>query len=205
MDGRFAFTAKYWGDSAVVCRAVEGRAGPIVDQEFGQFLTWTQAHEFAARLNDGLEIPSDEARQLITGSILRASGLLSTLDSAECVGAPLRGSVTGRPIRVQFMLAELDLAITFCRIARFRLGKHADRMLQNARKAFFDAMHYLCHSHISARDVDAITARLETLQAAFQESSPQHENPLLGASVNATALDADKTAASESPGRSCNL
>jgi hypothetical protein len=43
MEDRIAFTAKYWGDKAVVCRSSEDCPGPAVDQEFGEFETWTQA------------------------------------------------------------------------------------------------------------------------------------------------------------------
>ncbi len=46
MQGRFAFTAKYWGAAAVVCRATEDSPGPSVQQEFGRFETWTQANAF---------------------------------------------------------------------------------------------------------------------------------------------------------------
>ncbi len=56
MEERIAFAARYWGDKAVVCRSSEDCPGPVVDQEFGEFETWTQANMFAARLNEGLEI-----------------------------------------------------------------------------------------------------------------------------------------------------
>ncbi|HEY6269778.1 MAG TPA: hypothetical protein VIX11_15875 [Candidatus Acidoferrum sp.] len=81
MQERIAFTAKYWGDKAVVCRSSEDCPGPAVDQEFGEFETWTQANAFAGRLNEGLEIPPAEAEQIITSSILRTSGLLRDASS----------------------------------------------------------------------------------------------------------------------------
>jgi len=178
MHERFAFTAKYWGDAAVVCRAIEGRPGPIVDQEFGQFETWTQANEFAARLNEGLEIPPAEAEQIVISSMLSASDLLSAADSAECAGV---AGHPGKAIRVQFMLAQLDLALTFCRIVRTKNSQHSERMLRNARRAFFDALHYLCHADLAPCDVDEITARLEKLQAAFEECPSQPEDSTLKA------------------------
>jgi hypothetical protein len=101
------------------------------------------------------------------------------------------------------MLAELDLAVTFCRIVRSKPSEHAGRMLQNARKAFFDAMHYLCHAHLSPRHVDAITARLESLQSAFQECFPQHEDSIFAVSEEGQVLtEAGGTAASECRARS---
>lgn len=70
MDARFAFTAQFWGDRAVVCRAVEDRPGPVVEQQFGEFKTWTQAHACASKLNEGLNLDPLEARQIVTSSLL---------------------------------------------------------------------------------------------------------------------------------------
>ncbi len=179
MADRFAFTAKYWGDAAVVCRAVEERPGPVVDQEFGQFETWTQANEFAARLNEGLEILPSEAEQIVTSSILHASDLLSAVHSQECGCHQLGGPVAPRSIRVQFLLAELDLAVTFCRIVRSKPSRHTGRLLRNARNALFNAMHYVVHSHLPTCDLQAITARLERLHAAFQDSYQEQEHSTL--------------------------
>ena len=51
MDARFAFAARFWGDGAVVCRAVEDRPGPVVEQQFGEYQTWTQAQACATKLD----------------------------------------------------------------------------------------------------------------------------------------------------------
>jgi len=168
MRDRFAFTARYWGDTAVVCRSTEDRPGPIVEQEFGEFRTWTQANAFATRLNAGLEIDPGQAGKIIISSILRASELLHTADCPESVGLQ-RGPVSGRSLRLQFMLTELDLAMTFCRIARSKPSEHTDRLLRNARNALFDAMHFVCHADLAAFELEAITERLEKLQAAFED------------------------------------
>ncbi len=53
MSGRVAFTAEFWGDSAVICRATDDQPGPAVVQEFGEFESWTQAQTFAQHLNQG--------------------------------------------------------------------------------------------------------------------------------------------------------
>jgi hypothetical protein len=173
MQDRFAFTAKYWGDRAVVCRSVEDRSGPVVEQEFGEFETWTQANTFAARLNEGLEITPIEAEQLITSSILRTSELLREAGLANLAGQQTHFLIARRPLRVQFVLAELDLAVTFCRIVRSKPSQHTKRLLRNARNALFNAMHYVVHSELAASDLEAITERLKRLQAAFEEYSPQ--------------------------------
>lgn len=97
MQDRFAFTAAYWGEAAVVCRADEDRPGPIVDRKFGQFATWTQAHSFATRLNEGLNIPPVEARQIVTSSILCTNELFRTVEIPERAGdSPAAKCTAGR-------------------------------------------------------------------------------------------------------------
>jgi hypothetical protein len=170
MQNRFAFTAKYWGDQAVVCHASEDRPGPVVNQEFGEFETWTQAKMFAARLNEGLETPSTEAEQIISESILRTSELLSEADFPGVAGEPLRTPVIHRQLRLQLMLAEMELAVTFCRIVRSKPSEHTDRLLRNARIALFDAMHFVCDAELAASEREAVTGRLRELHAALEES-----------------------------------
>ncbi|SRR5258708_6238856 len=173
MRDRSAFTAERWGDSAVVCRSIEDRPGPIVEQEFGEFATWTQASTFAARLNAGLEIHPREAEQIITSSILRANELLRATDLPGRAGKLLHSHGVGTSLHLQLMLVEMELAVTFCHIVRSRPGEHTDRLLRNARNTLFDAMHFVCHSDLAGCELEAITERLEKLRAAFDESFPQ--------------------------------
>jgi hypothetical protein len=179
MQDRFAFTAKYWGDKAVVCRSVEDRAGPIVDQEFGEFETWTQAKEFAARLNEGLEILPSEAEQIITISILRTNELLREGASPGGAGGPSRGPVVGRALHLQFMLAELELGVTFCRLVRSKPSENTNRLLRNARNALFDAMHFVRHAELAASEMETIVEKLKRLQAEFEGYPPQQEETSL--------------------------
>jgi len=67
---------------------------------------------------------------------------------------------------LQFMLTELELAMTFCRIVRSKPSEHTDRLLRNA---LFDAMHFVCQADLAACELEAITERLEKLQAAFED------------------------------------
>lgn len=76
MESRFAFTARYWGNGAVVCRAIEDRPGPIVEPQFGEFPTWTQALGFANRLNQGSDLDLLEVRQIVTSSLLATASVL---------------------------------------------------------------------------------------------------------------------------------
>ena len=170
MQERLAFTASFWGSAAVVCRAVEGRAGPVVDQEFGQFETWTQANAFATRLNEGLDLDPIEADQILTSSILRAIDPLHAAAAGERPGDALPGAVAGKPVRVQFILAELNLAVTFCRIVQSRPSPHTPRMIRNARNALFNALDYALHSELTSSDLEEIIAGCKKLQMALQES-----------------------------------
>jgi hypothetical protein len=170
MQKRLAFTAKYWGEKAVVCHSSEDRAGPVVDQEFGEFETWTQAKMFAAKLNEGLETPYTDAEQIISSSILRTSELLSEGDLPEVAGEPRRTPDVHGSLRLQLMMAELELAVTFCRIVQSKPSEHTERLLRNARNTLFDAMHFVCHSELAGSELDAITRRLGELHAALEES-----------------------------------
>jgi hypothetical protein len=173
MQGWFAFTAEYWGDAAVVCRATEDRPGPSVQQEFGKFATWTQENAFAAGLNEGLEIDPAEADRIITGSILDTSEVLREADFPAHECDPVRWLISGNRLRVEFMLAKLDLAVTFCRIARSGPSEHTNRLLRNARNALFDGMHFVCGSELAAYESEAIAERLTKLHAEFEQYSPQ--------------------------------
>jgi hypothetical protein len=70
------------------------------------------------------------------------------------------------------MLAELDLAVTFCRLIRSKPSELTSRLLRSARNAFFDAMYFVCHSELRVGDFDAITERLHGLQARLK--NPLH-------------------------------
>jgi 2-polyprenyl-6-methoxyphenol hydroxylase-like FAD-dependent oxidoreductase len=106
MQEQFAFTAKYWGDAAVVCRAGEDRSGPVVEQQFGEFETWTQARTFAARLNEGLEIQPGEVQQIVTSAILHTNDVLREIDVSERARDSVSAVEIARSVRVRFLLAD---------------------------------------------------------------------------------------------------
>jgi hypothetical protein len=135
--------------------------------------TWTQANAFATRLNEGLEIDPAEADRIITGSILDASEILRAADSPAHTCDRLRWPIAGNRLRVEFMLAKLDLAVTFCRIARSGPSQHTSRLLRKARNALFDGMHFVCGSELAAYESEAIAERLTKVHAEFEQSSPQ--------------------------------
>jgi hypothetical protein len=171
---KLAFTAKIWGNGAVVCRAEEGRPGPVVDQEFGQFETWTHAKAFANRLNDGLDLDPAEVQQIIIDSILCTDELLAAAGSLQ-FRCEREAKITGKPMRIQFLLAEVDLAAAFCHMLRNKPSPHAKRMVKNARNAIYDAMHYVFRSECSNEDIELIAPRLERLLGLLQELVPLQE------------------------------
>jgi hypothetical protein len=138
MQDRFAFTAKPWGNAAVVCRATEDCPGPIANREFGIFETWTQAHFFATRLNEGLELDPVEARQIITSSFLCTCDLLRAGHSQDAAGHQHRGADSESFQHVCLRLAETELALTLCRLEHSKPSRQTDRLLRNARTKYGD-------------------------------------------------------------------
>jgi hypothetical protein len=175
MAARLAFTARLWGGAAVVCRAVEDRPGPIVEQEFGEFETWTQALAFATCLNEGLELDPREAQSIVASATLHTTDLLSAALSSRSVCDDGQDRRTGEAGGVPFMLAELDLALTFCHIVFAKPSLQADRVLRNARNVLFNAIHFVFRSELSDHDLEQITSRLQRVQAVLSESAPQTE------------------------------
>ena len=191
MHDRFAFTAMYWDNVAVVCRAVEHQPGPVVNQEFGQFQTWTQAHIFATRLNEGLDIPMLEAQRIITSSVLSTDALFHSGNIPEFVFDRPGTSPSASSPRIKFVLAKPDLAVTFCRLARSKPVHSVTCLLHIARNALFDAMHFLCHSDLLPRDLEQIFAKRERLLVAPRNSSQQHQETVLAVGPDELGMQGD--------------
>jgi hypothetical protein len=192
MDEKLAFTARSWGDSAVVCRAMEDEAGPIIDQQFGEFESWTEAQAFAQRLNEGLDLSTLGARELTTDAALRTDTLRSALNFSQCTCEYPAGQPSVRSNRLQFVLAELDLAVTFCRMVRSRPNSpHTGRMMKNARKALFNTLHFALMSDTCDFCMEAIHPRIEKLRAALQLASAApgiHESAMQDATISQHGL-----------------
>ena len=175
MQGRIAFTAGLWGDAAVVCRAVEGQPGPVVDPQFGVFDTWTHANDFAANLNHGLDVDPLEARQIVTSAILARAHLLQATGCLDivCTDAPVL--IVANALQVRLLLTHLALALTFCRLARtLETESGGDRLLRNARSALLLAVTSMFRLQIEDDEFEEIQARLELLKLALREFSPQN-------------------------------
>jgi len=153
----------------VVCRAVEDRPGPSVVQEFGEFDSWTQANAFARRLNEGLDLDPIEANRIVICSELRTNELMQTVERMDGVLERPRTRSTDKFLRVQFAIAELELALTFCRLVTRNPERATERLLRNARRALFNAMHSVLYSEIAECDAQLITDRMGRLAEALRE------------------------------------
>jgi hypothetical protein len=169
-SARLVFTAGLWGERAVVCRAVEGRAGAAVEQQFGLFPTWTQAHEFAQRLNDGMELSPLEARQIMTDATLRLTRLLEAGDSRRKRSGCCEDRGRANAALWRTMLANLKLAETVCRISPGLSLRHSCRCLELARQSLSDALRLMRLERFRPKDLAALEAAADKLAVALDES-----------------------------------
>jgi len=172
MEPRFAFAAQFWGDTAVVCRAAEDRPGPVVEQQFGEFATWTQANTFAGKLNQGLDLDPLDVRQIVTSSLLATACVIQeALNSRN----QWRGScieVEARAAQLRFVLSELALALTFCRSASILSGGPTLRILLNARTALNHSRQFITYFDGNVQDLEGVAERTEVLSSALEDLSP---------------------------------
>ena len=168
MEPRFAFTAQFWGDGAVVCRAVQDRPGPVVEQQFGEFKTWTQAQSFATKLNEGLDLDRLAVRQIVTSSLLATAGVVQeTLNSASSwAGSPVE--VAAHAVQLQFILSELAFALTLCRSAAYLSDASVRRIASNVQKVLRQSAYFLNFFDGNYTELKDIAARTRELNSAFQ-------------------------------------
>ena len=171
MEPRFAFTAQLWGDGAVVCRATEDRPGPVVEQQFGEFPTWTQANAFAAKLNRGLDLDLLDVRQIVTSSLLATACVVQhALHSDQPWNdSPVR--LAAQEAHLRFVLAELSLALTFCRSAAALSDSSPRRILLNARKALHHSRRFINTFDGDYDDLEGIAVHSDMLSSALKDLS----------------------------------
>ena|SRR5215472_4932359 len=143
MEPRFAFTAQFWGDGATVCRAFEDRPGPVVEQQFGEFSTWTQAQNFAAKLNEGLDLDPLTARHIVTSSILATACIVQESLNTTSSWTSSKIEMAARRAQLRCVLAELALALTMCRSASHLSEASARRVLLHTRRVLYDSARFL--------------------------------------------------------------
>ena len=170
MTGRLAFTAMFAADGAVVARATEGLPGLEVDRGFGIFATWTQAKEFARRLNAGLGLSTSESQHIVTDVVLAARRLVSECDSLIQESKQFRQQINGGPARLEFLLAELELGRTLCRVACTCPSLAREDLLCHARSALSNAISAMYRCQFSAVDLDELHSKAVLLQEALDQS-----------------------------------
>lgn len=163
----------------MVCRALEDRPGPVVEQQFGKFPSWTQAHAFATKLNEGLDLDPLTVRQIVTSSLLAAARVVQEgLDSTSSwAGSPVRAAAHAAQFR--FILSELALALTVCRSATYMPEASVRRIALNVQKVINQSAHFISF-------FDGDPAQLKCIAACAQElkSTFQHTFSLLPSSLN---------------------
>lgn len=167
---QFAYTAATYyhaGNKAVLATAVVGVPGLAMEPRFGTFDTWTQANEYAERLNGDLGLTQSQSRTIVADAMLMADELIS---ESQCLLQRAKELHQSQSV-LEFLLAQLELGVTFCHLAcstRIDIGK--GRLLRNARRSLYNAVIALGKFEFSMDDdVDQIKAGIERLQNALEE------------------------------------
>ena len=171
MEPRFAFAAQFWGDGAVVCRAIEDRPGPVVEQQFGEFKTWTQAQNFAAKLNEGLGLDLLEVRQIVTSSLLASACVVQEALNSTSSWPDGPVVLAARAAQLRFILAELALGVTLCRSAANLPGDTALRALLQAHKVLHHSAQFLKVFDGDYSELKDVASRARTLNTAVEHLS----------------------------------
>lgn len=168
MEAKFAFTAQSWGDGAVVCRAIEDRPGPVVEQQFGEFKTWTQAHNFASKLNEGLDLDSHEARRIVTSSFLATACVIQEALNSKHLWTGPCAERQGHEAHLRFLISELAFAITLCRTAALLPAPALHCTFTYARKALRHTRRFLMYFHGDRAELAGVVQHAEALQEVLQ-------------------------------------
>lgn len=168
MEAKFAFTAQFWGEGAVVCRAIADRPGPVVEQQFGEFRSWTQAQTFATKLNEGLDLDPLEVRQIVTSSFLATACVIQEgLDSSHTwTGSKIERDA--RAAQLRFVLSQLAFAITLCHTVSLMSEAASLPMLSNAHRALRDTKRFLTFFDGDYAQLEQVVYDAERLQRALQ-------------------------------------
>ena len=162
---RMAFTAEFWNDRAVVCRATENHVGCSVVQEFGAFQSWTEANQFANKLNEGLGLSPEEARELVAASLLAVSDRLriAVRENQFWDLAPV--IVRAHSLQVRSIVVNLELARTFCHIASCREPcSKIEQLVQTAARALDSALAHLPQLRLSRDEAEELFIGIELLK-----------------------------------------
>lgn len=182
---RLAYSAAYWGDAAVVCRTLESSGAPVVAAEFGLFSNWTEANHFATKLNEGLGLSPEEAREITTGAAMVASAITSHPVARYSIWKRAPVLVAAERLQWLCLLAQLDLAITFCDSAHnAQDDARFARLLEKAMHTVNIALDLARDNWRNREEALLVCAKLETLGTRLRKLS-HHRRSNLAASHTA--------------------
>ena len=166
---RFAFTAQFWGESAVIGRAIEDKPGTVVEPQFGEFATWTQANAFAAKLNEGLGIDACVARQIVTSAFLAKARVIQAASNSDrsLKFSGLRADC--QTTNVHFLLSELSLALTYCDATGLVTCEKSRRVVRNAHTALLHASDFMLRFDGDPKELEGLATTAGTLSDALRQ------------------------------------
>lgn len=153
-----------------MCRAIEDRLGPAVEQQFGEFPTWTQALGYADKLNQGLDLDLLDVRQIVTSSLLATTCVLQ--EALHCQRLWSTAQFETRAAHLRFVIAQVTLALTFCRSAFLLSNLSAHRVLLSSHNALNHASLFLGSSDGEDRQPQGFASRTNALDAGLQALAP---------------------------------
>jgi hypothetical protein len=169
---RMAFAAEYWGNEAVICRAMEDSVGCAVVQEFGTFLSWTEANSFASRLNEGLGVTREEAREIVTGALLASNDLTQPKNRENLFRSHSPAIARAQVLHLHCIAASLQLARTYCQLSRCMYSSvDRDPLLKKAGRFLNAALRRLPQIAVSSAEAEEVAARIARLLAELEGSS----------------------------------
>jgi len=166
-QAQWAYTATYAEDKPILATAVVGVPGLAMVRRFGPFRTWAEANEYAERLNADLGVTPSESHTIVTDAKRKADTLIRECQSLLQMAKGFLRSYQHPAL--EYVLAQLELGVTFCHLACTRADIRKERLLRNAHTALSNAINAMCKFEFSMEGMDQIRAGIEHLQNALEQ------------------------------------
>jgi hypothetical protein len=123
------------------------------------------------RLNEGLGLTPPQARAIVTDAPLAAEELIRKCDSLLQTARELRRryDYPHHQVELECVLIQLELGMTFCRVACTGHDARKERLLRNTRRALSHAIAAVGKFEFSMQGVEEISAGINRLQSALEE------------------------------------
>src|SRR5262249_54794248 len=135
------------------------------------FRSWTQAQNFASKLNEGLDLDSLTARCIVTSSILATACVVQEAFNFRSSWASSTIGAAARSAQLQWVLAELALALIMCRSASYLSETSARCVLLHTRRVLNDSTHFLRVYDGDYDQLKGVAAGIVALNSAVQRLS----------------------------------